>query len=206
MAQAAGPSIRKRGFESRWGHRAAPFRRARREGEPTNSPCPGGPGTRLRSWLARFNSSQGGPAPIRERCRTNPAALPGSCPCSGGTRREPPKLVDPGFDSRQGLRGDSWPSGSSHKAGREGSTPSAAIFHNHSSPLGVAQSGRAPASGAGDWGFESLHPDRGESDGSTPFHEETHLGVAQPGRAPARGAGDRGFESPHPDHAGRASW
>ncbi len=71
--------------------------------------------------------------------------------------------------------------------------------------LGVAQSGRAPASGAGDWGFESLHPDpRG---GDALLAIAITLSVAQSGRAPARGAGGWRFESSHSDRpSGAAGW
>ena len=50
-------------------------------------------------------------------------------------------------------------SGGSHKAVRGGSNPPVAI-----SFLGVAQSGRAPVPGTGDWRFESSHLDRFSSD------------------------------------------
>ena len=77
--------------------------------------------------------------------------------------------------------------GGPHEAVREGSNPSTAFRCF----LGVAQPGRAPALGAGDWGFESLHPDRDECSDIWVW-----LNLV---RAPVRGTGDWGFESLHPD-------
>ncbi len=56
-------------------------------------------------------------------------------------------------------------------------------------PLGVAQPGRAPAPGAGDWGFESLHPD----------HEER--GTSELANAPVPQTGLAGFDPLVPHHA-----
>lgn len=74
----------------------------------------------------------------------------------------------------------------------EGSNPSVPIFLRHL--RGVAQPGRAPASGAGDRRFESCHPDL-----ST--RQDRFFSGCGPvwSRAPASDAGDRRFKSCRPD-------
>ena len=75
---------------------------------------------------------------------------------------------------------------------------------------GVAQSGSAPALGAGCRGFESLHPDHFSS--AMPQVEGWYLkqvcsarmlldgGCSSPGRAPDCGSGGSGFETRQPPH------
>ena len=59
---------------------------------------------------------------------------------------------------------------------------------------GVAQSGSAPASGAGGRWFKSSRPDH------LSLRVRNVRGVAQLGSAPAWGAGGRWFKSSRPDH------
>jgi hypothetical protein len=160
-----------------------------------SSPCPGGPGTVLRTRMTRFNSSQGGLL----------------CLCSGGSRRKPPKLDDPGSTPGRGTMQRGTVPGEAHTLPFEGSTPSSATATTRGEgrlpygrprgfdsprrdcPLGVAQLGRAPAPGAGDWGFESLHPDHSR-------------GTSELVNAPVPQTVVAGFDPLVPHHAGVAQW
>lgn len=130
------------------------------------------PGIGLRTRLARFDSSQRGQSTSAAFSRA------ASCPCSRGTRHKPPKLVAQVRFLAGAPQGGTVPTGV-HTPGSAGSIPAPAIrgasgraaalirlsvevriLPSRSRFLGVAQSGRAPVPGTGDWRFESSHPDR----------------------------------------------
>jgi hypothetical protein len=129
------------------------------------------PGIGLRTRLARFDSSQRGQSISAAFSRAAP------CPCSRGTRHKCPKLVAQVRFLAGAPQGGTVPSGV-HTPGSAGSIPAPAIrgasrraaalirlsvevriLPSRSRFLGVAQSGRAPVPGTGDWRFESSHPD-----------------------------------------------
>ena len=134
MAQAARFSFWKRGFESRWGHRAdlptCGFLRSatpRRSSLPISAnisvlsvPAARRPGIGLRTRLARFDSSQ------RDQSTSAALSRAASCPCSRGTRHKPPKLVAQVRFLAGAPQGGTVPSGV-HTPGSAGSIPAPAI-------------------------------------------------------------------------------